>query len=106
MSGTSSPVSTTWRRSGAFAAAVDTAVVNCALPSSTRARESITSLVSSPPVSIDEHGTATAPRYIVARMAVASSMSSDMHISTRSSGRTPSAASPPATSRTSAVSSA
>ena len=53
-----------------------------------------------------EDGTATAPMYIVARMAVASSTSSAMHSSTRSSGRTPIATSPAATRRTSAVSAA
>ena len=100
-----SPVSTTWRRSGAPAAAVCTASANSGLPSSTRARESATSTPSSLPVSIVDDGTATAPTYIVARIAVNSSTSSTMHIRTRSSGRTPIATSPAATRRTSSASS-
>ncbi len=104
-SGATSPVRTTWRRSGASAAAAVTVAANSWLPSSTRARESTTSLPSSRPVSIVEDGTATAPTYIAARIPVASSTSSTMQSSTRSSGRTPIPTSPAATRRTSTASS-
>jgi hypothetical protein len=69
--------------------------------STSRLRESATSTESSGPRSIVDTGTATAPSRIVARMPVNSSTSSTMHMTTRCSGWTPSAASPAATRPTS-----
>ena len=73
---------------------------------STGARESMTSLASSGPRSIVDTGTATAPIRIAARIPVNSSTPSEQHMSTRCSGRTPSARRPAATRPTSSASAA
>ena len=104
--GSSSPISTRVCASGASRMASRAAPANSAEATTTRARVSRSSSPSSVPLYMVDTGTAIAPSRSSARKVTTCSGQSVAAISTRSSGRIPSEASPAAKTATCPASSA